>query len=283
MFAFLFRLLWRILVGIIALALAFLTRYLVFPYLDDRMPVLLVIIILYLLAAYIFIPFLVRIWQLVIKPNHLPIYATTRDGWSSDPVNIAIICESYEQLVRAMTKAGWQKADKTTIWTSIKFMYALLLNKPYPNAPFSSLFLIGRRQDVGFQIPSGASLSPRHRHHIRFWQLDSTPDSENIHHNFWQTLLELFVRNKKRQIWIGAATHDVKPFAFRAQNLQVTHGIDPETNRERDFVTKTLQDQNLTRRIETITTGEQLRFRGQAFGIRIVVDGKLKVIELKKV
>jgi hypothetical protein len=282
MFGVLFRALWRILVGLVALGLAFLTRYLVFPYLDDRMPMLLAIAILYLLAAYIGIPFLVRMWHLVIKPNHLPIYATSQDGWSSDPVNVAIVCESGEQLIKAMEQAGWHQADKATPRTALRLCYAMLFGRSYPNAPFSSLFLFGRPQDIGFQIQTGNPPTPRHRHHIRLWQLDTSIEPGHIHQNFWQVVLQLFTR-KKRQIWIGSATHDVKPFAFRAQNLQVTHGIDPETNLERDFVVHTLADKKMVRRVETITTGEPLQFRGQAFGVRIVVDGKLKVIELKKI
>lgn len=274
-----FRALWRILVGIVTLVIAFLSFYYLFPYLDNHLPSLVAFGVLYLLAAYIGIPFLVRLWRLVIKPNHLPIYAHTRDGWSSDPINVAVVCESGEQLIEAMEKAGWHQADRNGIKNTTKFAWAMLMKKPYPTAPFSSLFLFGRRQDLGFQIQTGENPSPRHRHHIRFWQLDTA--SSHAHYNFWENIFELFTR-KKRQIWIGAATHDIKPFAFRAQNLQVTHGIDPDTNRERDYVVQTLEDSKQIRRIETITTGEPLQFRGQSFGVRIVVDGKLKVIELKK-
>lgn len=279
MFGFILRFFWRIFVGLVTLLLAFLTMYMIYPYLNDRMPALIAIVILYLAAAYIGIPFLVRMWRLVIKPNHLPIYAVTRDGWSSDPVNIAIICKNKRHLLTVMKQAGWHYADRITLKSTLRFAYAMAFNKPYPHAPFSSLFLLGRRQDIGFQIQTGNPPTPRHRHHIRFWQLDTT-GTYHEHYNFWQALFELFTR-KKRQIWIGTAIHDTKPFAFRAQNLQVTHGIDPDTNRERDYVIKTLEDQGFVRRIETITTGDPLKFRGQAFGDRIVVDGKLKVVELE--
>lgn len=281
MFGFLFRAFWRIVVGLVALLLAFLTRYLVFPYLDDRMPALLAIAILYLLAAYIGIPFLVRLWHFVLKPNHLPIYVTTRDGWSSDPVNIAIACQSRAQLIAAMEKAGWRQADRATIMNTLRLGYAMIFKKPYPTAPFSTLYLFGRRQDIGFQIQTGNPPTPRHRHHIRFWQL-IVDEEPHAHATFWQTLLHIFTKRKK-QIWIGAATHDIKPFALRAQNLQITHGIDPETNRERDFVLKSLEKQKLVKRVETIETGDPLQFRGQSPGVRIVVDGKLKVAELKKI
>lgn len=279
-FGVVFRLLWRIFVGITAIGFAYITVNFLYPYLDNHMPALLAIAVLYVLAAYIGIPFLVRMWHLVIKPNHLPIYATTRDGWSSDPVNIAIVCRNHDELVKAMSRAGWHEADRASLWSTLRLGWAMLTGKSYPNAPFSTLYLLGRKQDIGFQIQTGDPPTPRHRHHIRLWRLDEGADHE--HHSFWQSTLELFTR-KKRQIWVGAATHDVKPFAFRAQNLQVTHGIDADTNRERDYVIETLESHNLAKRTETITTGEPLQFRGQSFGVRIVVDGKLKVVELKHI
>lgn len=281
MFVFLFRLFWRILVGFVALALALLTMYLIFPYLDDRLPTLVALILLYLLAAYIGIPFLVRMWHLVLKPNHLPIYVTTGDGWSSDPVNIAIVCKDAHQLIEVMEKAGWTQADRGSLRNTFRFAYAMLFKKPYPTAPFSTLYLFGRRQDIGFQIQTGTPPTPRHRHHVRFWQL-IVNDEPHAHETFWRSIFLIFTQRKK-QIWIGAATHDVKPFALRAQNLQITHGIDPDTNRERDFLINTLNSQHVIKRIQTIETGDPLQFRGQSPGVRIVVDGKLKVIELKKV
>lgn len=280
MFGFLFRVFWRIAVGACALGLAFLTTSVFFPYLDDHLPQLLVVVILYLFAAYIGIPFLVRMWRLVIKPNHLPIYVVTRDGWSSDPVNIAIVCKSSKDLAKIMEGAGWQQADSPNLWATLRLGYAMALKKPYPRAPFSSLYLFGRRQDIGFQVQTGTPPTPRHRHHVRFWQFDTAAEPIDEDHTFWQTILQLSTR-KKQKIWIGAATHDIKPFAFRAQNLQVTHGIDPETNRERDYVIKTLKNSGVVKTVKTITTGEPLQFRGQSFGVRIVVDGKLKVVEIK--
>ena len=44
---------------------------------------------------------------------------------------------------------------------------AFVLNSPYPTAPFSTLYLFGRGQDIGFQ--KAIDNSPRKRHHIRFW------------------------------------------------------------------------------------------------------------------
>jgi hypothetical protein len=276
-----FRLLWRFFVGIIAASLAVCTVFFFYPYLHDRMPLLAVLIILYIIIAYIGIPFLVRLWHLVLRPNHLPHYAVTGDGWSSDPVNIAIICKNERQLIRDMTRAGWHTADHPTLRNSLRIAYAILFKQPYPTAPFSNLFLFGRRQDIGFQIQTGTPATPRHRHHIRFWQLETPDAAHNNHRSFWEEILQLFTV-KKQQIWIGTATHDIGPFALRIRNLQITHQIDRETNRERQFVIQTLKNAGVVRHTDTIRAGEPIAFRGQTFGVDIITDGTLQVIELKK-
>lgn len=280
MFGVIFRIIWRILILVIGSALLWVTIFAVYPYADSRMPAYVVLLLLYCLFAYVVIPFLVRLSHLVVKPDHLPVYVTSGDGWSSDPVNIIVLCRDRRHLVKMMESAGWHVADPVTVRNTVRFGYAMLFNRPYPTAPFSSLYLFGRRQDIGFQIQTGDSPSPRHRHHVRFWQLTET-DTIHTHANFWQKALALFTR-QNREIWIGAATHDIAPFAVRIQNLQLTHKIDPDTNNEREYVIKSLADQNLVKRVEIIKTGEPLTFKGQTFGVRIIVDGLVKVVELKQ-
>ncbi|HEU5121417.1 MAG TPA: LssY C-terminal domain-containing protein [Candidatus Saccharimonadales bacterium] len=274
------RLLWRLFIGLLTLVLAHFTLFLFFPYLRNRFPLFITLIILYILIAYFGIPLLVRLWRFVIRPNHLPQYAVTGDGWSSDPVNIAIVCRNEAELRKAMEKAGWQIADKATLKNSLREAWAILFKRSYPTAPFSKLYLFGRKQDIGFQIQTGSPPSPRHRHHIRLWQLTGEPEKPHHHTNFWQDILDLFF-TRKRQIWIGTATHDVGPFALRIQNLQITHKIDAETNKERDFVIASLENVKLVKRCETIAAGDPVIFRGQTFGLSIITDGTLKVVELK--
>lgn len=282
MIGFTLRLLWRLTVGAIAVALAYGTFFFAYPYLDKQFPSLIVLVLLYIFAAYVGIPILVRLWKIVFRPHHLPHYATSGDGWSSDPINIAIVCKSEEQLTRIMEDAGWFKADSGNIPNNLRAGAAILFSLPYARAPFSKLYLFGRKHDIGFQIQTGRPRTPRHRHHIRFWQLlpDTPTRKVHQHNSFWDAIFARFSGSKK-QIWIGAATHDVGPIAFRVQNLQITHKIDEETNRERDYVIETLRQSNTIRRHEIIKAGEPLKFRGQTFGVSIVTDGTLHVIELK--
>lgn len=274
------RLLWRLFVGVIAIALAYITVFLFYPYLRNHFSLLITFVVLYVLTAYFGLPFLVRLWKLVIRPKHLPHYAVSRDGWSSDPVNIAIVCRDEAQLRRAMEQAGWHIADKPTLRNMLHEGWAILFNQSYPTAPFSRLFLLGRKQDIGFQIQTGNPPTPRHRHHIRFWQLQSEPEKPHQHLTFWENLFQLF-SGRKQQIWIGTATHDVSPFALRIQNLQITHKIDAETNKERDFVIDTLTKAKRVKRLEVIAAGDPITFRGQTLGVSIVTDGRLPVVELK--
>lgn len=265
----------------VAIWLAYGTVFLFYPYLDSHLPLLINLMIIYILVAYVGIPFLVRLWHLVLHPRHLPLYAVTGDGWSSDPVNLAIVCRSQRQLRRDMEKAGWHIADKATFKNSIRMGLAMAFKRSYPTAPFSSLYLFGRRQDIGFQIQTGTPMTPRHRHHVRFWQLETPTRETNEHSTFWQEILHLFT-SKKQQIWIGTATHDIGPFAFRVRNLQVTHKIDDQTDNERSFVITSLKNAGVIRRSDTVAAGSPISFRGQTFGVNIVTDGTLHVIELKK-
>jgi len=278
MFGVLFRLLWRLGVFALGTAAIYAVIFRLFPWLDRHIPLVLVVLMVYGLIAYVIFPLCARIWRIVFKPDHLPVYAITGDGWPSDPVNIAIVAKSRHQFVRAMQRAGWTTADKLTLVSAWKMVVSFLIGSSYPTAPFSNLYLFGRRQDIGFQIQEGDPPTPRHRHHVRFWQLKK-PVHE--HETFWQVLLDKFVR-PKRQIWIGSATHDVVPFTFRWRDLQFTHGIDEDTNKERDFLINTLKKSGQLVAVSKVHSGEQLKFRGQTFGVNIVVDGDIKVVALKK-
>lgn len=277
----LLRICWRLIILLLGVVIAFGIVDQAFPYLDKYLPISIVFLILYIFASYIGIPALIRLWRVVIKPDHLPIYVTTRDGWASDPVNIAIVCRSEQHLIKAMTSAGWSVAAKGSFMNNLRTVIAMIRQQPYPEATMSRLYLFGRAQDIGFQLQDGPAPSPRHRHHVRFWKI-KRPEERDTHHDFWHNLMRLF-RGRNSEIWIGAATHDIYPIALRMRNFQITHQIDSNTNKERDFLIKTLNDSGkMNGEVEEITSGHELEFRGQTFGVNIIVDGRLKVIRLKK-
>jgi LssY C-terminus len=69
---------------------------------------------------------------------------------------------------------------------SWRMVRAFIFNSPYPAAPFSTLYLFGRGQDIGFL--KAIDNSPRKRHHIRFWALSLASAEETLGtSSFWST------------------------------------------------------------------------------------------------
>jgi hypothetical protein len=265
------------------IGLASVTSFILFPYLDRRLPIFPAAILAYAVLAYIFLPFASRFWRVVFQPNHIPLYVVTGDGWPADPVNIAIIAKNKRQLTRAMTSAGWRVADKRTLKNKLRLFFAYALDRDYATAPFTSLYLFGRTFDIGFQKPRGNSASPRTRHHVRFWRLDvvDTKSKHQEHFHFWKQLLR-HITKRNKSVWIGAAIDDSKPVGVHWRTLQFTHGNDSDTNKERDLIVSDLSDAGVVKKTETIQAGEPFRFYGQIIGNQFICDGQIEIVTVKK-
>lgn len=263
--------------GVLWLAIAYLI-----PYIDARLPLFVALFFVYCLFAYGVIPNLIRLFRLFIKPNHIPLYAITGDGWPSDPVNIAIVAKNKRSLVAAMKQAGWEIADPMNMKTWWRALHSFVFNSPYPKAPLSSLYLFDRRQDIGFEISTNRRRSMRTRHHVRFWRLQE-PRLASVKHphiSFWRQKLHHIVRGR-REIWIGAATEEVIPVDIQWYTGRLTHGGSHDANRERDFIIQTLRATGAVKRTFNTEPGEEITFRGQQFRTIYVTNGSIKVIELR--
>lgn len=277
MTAYIIRFIKRSLVLLPGLAVAFLAAKEVYPLLDRGVPAELAILITYIITAYVLIPGLIRLIRLVIKPRHIPLYCVTPDGFASDPVNIGLV-GTQEQVLAAMRKAGWYLADKRTLKTLLKMGLAMVLKKPYPNAPFSSLYLFGRRQDLGFELP--LDNNPQHRHHVRFWLSEpkvSALQQEHLH--FWQRHGPLKPK-AKQQLWVGAASLDTG-LAFIRHNAQLTHMINPDTNAERDLIVQHLKQARWVKKTREIVLGKPYKLRNRVWRGFLHTDGKMTIVELK--
>jgi hypothetical protein len=282
MLRFLLRSLWRLLILLIGIGLVWgVVR--IYPYAEARLPAFFVLLLAYAFFAYVGIPSLIRLLRIFIQPNHIPVYVTTGDGWPSDPVNIAIVAKNEAHFKKAMEKAGWYTADPATWRNSFHEALSIFFNRPYPNAPFSNLYLFGRPFDIGFQIPTNESLSARSRHHVRFWQLQTLPenDTKNAqHYMFWREKLQHLL-GADRQVWIGAAIEDVHAVGIRWRNGQLTHRNSNSFNEERDFIIHTLESIGSVRHVAETEAGKSFKFRGQQSHNSFVIDGNIKVVELK--
>lgn len=249
----------------------------IFPYLNEELPWAVAILLTYVLAAYVFIPAAIRLIRIIRPPKHLPLYCVTPDGLASDPLNIGII-GTRRELINAMQDAGWLVADPHTFSNVIRLVLATFLKHAYPNAPVSSLYLFGRKQDIAFEIQLKGSSSTRH--HVRFWATtyDDTKDFsiKTIHwhdrskHVFGDNLL-----------WVGAASKDVGISVIR-HNFQFTHMIDPDTDKERELITSQLRKNGLARKVNTIKLDNPYKLVNRVWRGSLHSDGKMNIVTLKR-
>ena len=281
MIPFVLRLVWRLIILVLGFgALSFLV-VIFWPEDQSRNAILFALLIIYCVMAYFIIPALMRLFHVFMHPDHIPLYVTTRDGWPSDPVTLAVVVKSRAQLVRSMKKAGWYVAQPLTFWNGAREVFSIIFNTSYPDSPLSNLYLFDRPHDIGFEIPTNGANSARTRHHVRFWRLQKPPvEARNAsHYDFWMDKLRR-VFHVEREIWIGAATEETHAIDIQWRTGQLTHGGSHEADKERDFIIQSLRDAGLVRRVTTTDAGESLKFRGQQFRTFYTTDGSIKIVRL---
>ncbi len=175
--------------------------------------VLVASLLVYLAVAYFVMPIDWR-WYTHRHPSleDIPEITHTANGIPGDPLNVALTGTESE-LKRIMLAAGWYPADPLTFRSCLQIAAATVLKRPDEQAPVSSLYLFGRKEDLAFEQPVGSN--PRKRHHVRFWRTDKTEDG--------------------RPVWIGSATYD-KRVGFSDTTGQITHHIAPDVDAERDHL-----------------------------------------------
>ena len=278
MIGYIWRFIKRFAVLIPGLIITYLSVAGIYPWLDKTMVTPLAILITYILAAYIFIPFLIRLIRIVFPTRHPPLYSVTPDGFASDPINLAII-GTEKQLHHAMKRAGWHKADKKSVLTVIRMIAYSFLKRSYPSAPMSNLYLFGRKQDVGFEMP--IKRGSNHRHHVRFWATTFDPSMKlTVNSIDWQHRPSLD-STTEALIWIGAASRDVGLTVIR-HNGQVTHLVDSDTNAEREFTIESLQKKELANDIRALKLKDPYGLRNRGWRASLHTDGMLHVISLQQ-
>lgn len=172
------------------------------------------VLVAYVVVAYGVLPL---VWARYEKRHpaldQLPGMTQTHDHHPGDPINLALV-GSEDDLKRIMLKAGWFPADPITLKSSLKIAEGTLLDRPYEDAPVSSLYLWGHKQDLAFEQPVGDN--PRKRHHVRFWKSPQLDD-------------------QGRPLWAGSATYDER-VGLSHTTGQVTHHIAPDVDAERDHL-----------------------------------------------
>jgi hypothetical protein len=213
-----------------------------------------VVVGVYLVLVYLVLP---TFWR---HHEHLPAMATmptmTRapDGLPGDPLNVALI-GSEADVQRAFAAAGWHPADPITLRSSLAIAGSVVLDRPDPEAPMSTLLLFGRHQDLSFEKDIGRSA--RERNHVRFWRTDVRAEGD-------------------RPVWVGAATFD-RGVGFSHTTGQITHHIAPDIDVERDTLMRDLEAAGRITTLYDVTgIGPTLMGRNGG-GDRYFTDGELAV------
>jgi hypothetical protein len=262
----------RVLVFGLGVLTVWLIAFVIFRTTNQRLPVAFAVAVTYGIAAYVILPRVIRLGLRIVQRGHVPSYTITGDGLPGDPVNLALI-GTMAQLRHAFAAAGWAEADPLGIASSLRMVRAFVQNSPYPTAPFSTLYLFGRGQDVGFQC--AINDSPRKRHHVRFWGLlaDRVAKSLNMP-SFWLDAVR--PGDDERVLWVGAGTKDTG-FSLTRLSFQITHATDSDTNEERDFIIAELEGCAAISNVRSHFPGERLTM-GKVN--RYVTDGLVTVAEL---
>jgi hypothetical protein len=266
------RLLQRLLIIGLGVITVWLIVFVIFRFADHRLPWVLALGVTYGLAAYVVLPRAVHMGLKILQRRHVPRFTITGDGLPGDPVNL-VLTGTLQQLRSAFATAGWSEADRLGLSSSWRMIEAFVLNRPYPTAPFSTLYLFGRGQDVGFQ--KAIDDSPRKRHHIRFWALALTYAEQTVGTAaFWLNTDR--PPEGARVLWVGAGTRDTG-FSLTRLTFQVTHATDADTNAERDYIVTELSRSRVIGNVTSYQSGQRLPIERVN---HYVTDGAVSVADL---
>jgi len=210
-------------------------------------------LLVYVLVAYVFAPLA---WVGYAKRHPwfdaMPTVTRTKDDHPGDPLNVALVGREVE-LKRIMQDAGWYPADPLGLRSDLRIAADTVLERPYDEAPVSSLYLFGRKEDLAFEQPVGPD--PRQRHHVRFWRTDKADDSG-------------------RPMWLGSATFDRK-VGFSHTTGQITHHIAPDLDAERDHLFKDLEKTEALSPVQVIDDFQKVHEGRNGGGDPWYTDGNL--------
>ncbi len=242
----------------------------VFRWVDRRVPSVLALAFSYAAAAYIILPQSVHLGLKILHRKRVPSFTLTGDGLPGDPVNVVLV-GTLTQLRAAFAAAGWTEADPLSIRSTWRMVRAFVLNTPYPSAPFSTLYLFGRGQDIGFQ--KCINNSPRRRHHVRFWALSAAHEASLGRAGFWKSAKP--PPPDARVLWVGAGTKDTG-FSLTRLTFQITHATDADTDIERDFIITELNSIRVIGETVSYRAGQHLPEHVN----RYVTDGEVTMASL---
>ena len=212
---------------------------------------------LYVGVAYEFAPAFWRHYERQPALAEKAMTTTTALGLPGDALNVGLE-GSRDEVLCAMRAAGWRPADPITWRSSLRIADSVLLRRAYPTAPVSDLFYDGRRQDLAFEKVAG--ISPKERHHVRFW-------------------LALAKGDSGQPLWLGSATFD-HSVGVSHYTGQVTHHVAPDIDAERDLLAHDLAVAGMVEESYWVTGVGPTVFARNGGGDPYFTDGEIAVSRL---
>ncbi|HEY0161077.1 MAG TPA: LssY C-terminal domain-containing protein [Edaphobacter sp.] len=179
-------------------------------------------------------------------------------GNPGDMVNFGLV-GTKEQVEAAFKAAGWVPVDKSVQDAILNGLMKTLSHETYTEMPMSTLYLFGRPQDLSFARADPLMVAAE-RHHLRVWQSNETVGG--------------------RPLWVGSATHDIG-FEKDQRNGKVTHKIDPEIDKERQYLLQSFDAAGAFSSAAYVTPTDPLLDAKTATGGSFQSDGRIVVMELK--
>jgi hypothetical protein len=189
--------------------------------------------------------------------DSIPRRISDKQGNPGDMVNILIV-GTKEQVLHAFSTASWVRVDSDVQSTVIAGLIDTIQKKDYLTMPMSTLYLFNRPQDYGFAHAEPVRVAMS-RNHLRAWQSSHVIGG--------------------RPVWCIAATHDIG-FERDERNNGVTHKIDPEIDKEREYVNDTLSGTGLVVAREHLAPPDPLTEARTATGGTFRSDGRILVLVL---
>ena len=175
-----------------------------------------------------------------------------------DMVNFAL-AGTETQVKDDLANAGWFATDPNPQDALLHGLLETLSRKAYTQVPMSTLYLFGRPQDLAYARANAIEVAAT-RNHMRLWKTTETVDG--------------------LPLWVGSATHD-HGFETDQRTGGVTHHIDPDIDRERDFILASLNDAGQAQAAAYVLPSDPVHQARTATGGSFSSDGRILVVLLR--
>ena len=191
--------------------------------------------------------------QLDSVPNRV----VDAEGTPGDRVNFAIVGPE-KKIVELLKAGGWVRVNRNKSEAALGMVMSVLNRRGYVELPMSELLMFDRVQDYGFALGDPVK-NVASRHHFRLWKAPFTAGGQ--------------------EVWIGAGTHDVG-FDKDQRNGKLTHRIDADTDKEREFIGESLKASGEVANTYYLTHRNPVTKTRTAHGQEFFSDGRTLIIVL---